>query len=320
MLVPCVYPLRSLFRLIGREHLRNRYAFPSVYGLWGEVYGFRPDVVIFKKSRLPNLIAGVMAALLGSRRLLLKNRPPETGSWPRRFLIFIGILPSVYITTSARRPGALGLGTVNGALYRPYPIELPALSRTRRAHGSPLRLLMVGSYGNARKRLSWLLEASIKAGLDPRTTTLTIVGTGSNTGQLAQHMDALAREAGWGGSFNLLFNIPQNQMSSIYCDHDVFIMTAKDEPFGMVVMEAMAHGLAVVSNDTVGASDCITHEVNGLIYKSSDLDDLVVQVKRLADSPELLEQLGVAAKTTIATQCTPEAFAEMIENHLDAPG
>lgn len=304
----------SLLGLLGGSHARNRYALPSMMGLWRAIRSYDPDVVILKKGRLPNLIAGVMAAVVGSRRVLLTDDPPRTREkWWRALLLRTGILPSVCLSTNARCPGALGMDKVNRAWYRPYPIELPSDARAPRKDGGPLKLLMVGKFRSHRKRLTWLVEAAARAGLDPGSTRLTIVGTGSENGPGPTYLRETAARLGWADSLTLHFNVPQRDMGAIYRDHDVFVMTARDEPFGMVVMEAMAHGLAVISGDSVGASDCITHERNGLIYASDDQDQLVAQLQRLDGSPELLERLGAEARNTIATHCTPEAFADLIE-------
>lgn len=303
-----------LLQTLAGSHIRNRYALPSFLGLWRELRSFQPDLVILKKGRLSNVIASTMAGLLGGKRILLANNPAAVrGKWWRVGLTAVGILPSVRVTTSAHRPGALEEEKVAGAWYRPYPIELPESGRSLRQQGEPLRLLMVGKFNSARKRLDWLLRAAHQAGLEPGSTRLTLVGTGREGGSEVPALRALADSLGWSASLKFHFNVPQAEMGAFYRKHDIFVMTARDEPFGMVVVEAMAHGLAVLSGDTVGASDCITHERNGLVYASDDLDQLAGQLRRLADSPDLLERLGAEARDTIAMQCTPEAFAEFIE-------
>ena len=305
----------SLLRLVGGSHTRNRYAIPSMIEMWSAIRRCEPDVVILKKGRLPNLIAGVMAALVGSRRVLLTNDPPRSREkWWRALLLSTGVLPSVLIATSARCPGALGMDKGNGAWYRPYPIELPSNARKPREHGEPLKLLMVGKFSSERKRLIWLVEAATKAGLDPDTTRLTIVGTGREDGPGPTHLRETAARLGWADALTLHFNVPQGEMSAIYRDHDVFVMTARDEPFGMVVTEAMAHGLAVISSDTVGGSDCITHGKNGFVYSTDDCDELAAYLLQLAGAPELVDRIGADARKTIAEQCSPEAFARLIES------
>ena len=53
------------------------------------------------------------------------------------------------------------------------------------------------------------------------------------------------------------------------------------EPFGQVVIEGMAAGLAVVASDAGGPAEVITHEVDGLLYPPGDVAALAVLLRRL---------------------------------------
>ena len=57
------------------------------------------------------------------------------------------------------------------------------------------------------------------------------------------------------------------------------------EPFGQVVIEGMAAGLAVVASDAGGPAEVITHDVDGLLYPPGDASALAAHLRRLADDP-----------------------------------
>ena len=48
---------------------------------------------------------------------------------------------------------------------------------------------------------------------------------------------------------------------------NIFLHTAKYEPFGLVILEAMASGLPVVTLDGGGNRDIIDHGINGFIFE-----------------------------------------------------
>ena len=74
------------------------------------------------------------------------------------------------------------------------------------------------------------------------------------------------------------------------------------EGWGAVVNEAMNGGCAVVASRNAGASlFLIDHERNGLIYSDDSYDDMLSQVIRLFEEPELIERYGKEAYRTIAT-------------------
>jgi glycosyltransferase involved in cell wall biosynthesis len=69
------------------------------------------------------------------------------------------------------------------------------------------------------------------------------------------------------------------------------------EPFGQVVVEGMASGLAVVASDAGGPAEIITHESDGLLYPPGDVGALEVLLRRLAD-PKFRQRLGDQAERT----------------------
>lgn len=66
------------------------------------------------------------------------------------------------------------------------------------------------------------------------------------------------------------------------------------EPFGGVVVEGMACGLAVVAAAAGGPLEIVTDEVNGLLYPPGDSHALASQLSRLAADPALRDRLGRA--------------------------
>lgn len=321
VLIPYGYLTGTTLRRFVQRRYVNKLAVPSLRGMWRELSAFAPDVVILKKNRMPNFVAGIMARLLGARLVLLTDWPPPSA--PAALALHnlqkrLGILPRNHICTTAFTPGALSRSDIRGAVFRPYPIDLPAPMPKA---GSPdiLNLMMVGKYGSDRKRLDWLVEAAARAGLDPARTRITIVGAGKPTSDNARKVEQTARRLGWDGSVTLLFNQPLVDMPALYAAQDIFVMTAEDEPFGAVVIEAMAQGLPVISNPSVGASDCVVPDETGLIYPAHDLDALAACLRRLADDPALRQRMGQAGRRLLAQSASPDAFARLIEEIADMP-
>jgi glycosyltransferase involved in cell wall biosynthesis len=74
--------------------------------------------------------------------------------------------------------------------------------------------------------------------------------------------------------------------------------STEPEPFGRVIVEAMACGKPVIASAAGGANEIITDGVNALAHPPGDAQALARQIQHLVDSPELRKQLGEAALTT----------------------
>ncbi len=88
------------------------------------------------------------------------------------------------------------------------------------------------------------------------------------------------------------------------------------EPFGVVVLEAMARGTCVIASDLGGPSEIITHEKDGLLVRPNDPEALAQAVLRLARTPALVEELGQAAIQTIRQRFIFEKTVDPVEEYL----
>jgi glycosyltransferase involved in cell wall biosynthesis len=94
------------------------------------------------------------------------------------------------------------------------------------------------------------------------------------------------------------------------------------EPFGQVVIEAMARGCAVVAPAEGGPREVITDDVDGLLVPPRDAGALAEAVLRLVRDEPLRALLGARAAETIkarfTVETTSEAFVEVLEQVLAA--
>jgi glycosyltransferase involved in cell wall biosynthesis len=98
---------------------------------------------------------------------------------------------------------------------------------------------------------------------------------------------------------------------------DVVVHASDNEPFGMVVIEAMALGKPVVSVNRGGPLEIITNGVDGLLVPHGDSGELAEAiVGLLADEPRRLE-MGRRARTR-ASEFSTERFAARIAGAVEA--
>lgn len=90
---------------------------------------------------------------------------------------------------------------------------------------------------------------------------------------------------------------------------DVFVHASDHEPFGIVIVEAMALGKPVVAGASGGPREIITHEQNGLLAPYGDNETLAQRILRYLDNPDFARRMGRAAQKR-AQDFSPEVYAE----------
>ena len=101
-------------------------------------------------------------------------------------------------------------------------------------------------------------------------------------------------------------------MQELYAEHDIFLFPSLIEALPLVIQEAMAAGMPVITTETCGMPDLIQHEVNGLLIPPANAAAIEESILRLAGSVELRRQLGEAARETMK-RYTWERAARQLE-------
>jgi glycosyltransferase involved in cell wall biosynthesis len=89
----------------------------------------------------------------------------------------------------------------------------------------------------------------------------------------------------------------QKDVVPYFAAADAFVFPTRYEPFGMVITEAMAAALPVVTTASAGASEVITPGVDGLVLQDpDDADALALALDDLLADPARRAAMGAAAR------------------------
>ncbi|MDP9339198.1 MAG: glycosyltransferase family 4 protein [Acidobacteriota bacterium] len=90
--------------------------------------------------------------------------------------------------------------------------------------------------------------------------------------------------------------VPRTEMPALYAEHDIFVLPSLVEGMPLVLLEAMASGLAVVTTESSGMTDLVEDGYDGLLTIPGDTPSLLAALNKVSRDPQLRERLGSAAQ------------------------
>ena len=113
----------------------------------------------------------------------------------------------------------------------------------------------------------------------------------------------------------------KEELKEYYQAADLFILPTREDIWGLVINEAMANGLPVITTDRcVAGLELVRDGVNGYIIPVDDVDILVKRIHQIAENSELQMSMKQASLATIS-EWTIENMAkkhiEVLDAHID---
>jgi colanic acid/amylovoran biosynthesis glycosyltransferase len=163
-----------------------------------------------------------------------------------------------------------------------------------------------------KKGFDLLIEAAARLRARGCPVRVRIAGGGPESDRLA----ARVREFGLAGSVELLGDQNNAAVRDLLREADVFVLPCRVSGDGdrdgipVVLMEAMAAGLCVVSGDLPALRELVAHQRTGLLVSPGDLDMLVVNIEHLLKEPAQRAELSAAGRRRVE-----EEFSTRVNNH-----
>ncbi len=173
--------------------------------------------------------------------------------------------------------------------------EFENLAVRRGAEGE-VTVLFVGRCYSRQKGLEYLVRA-VEHLPSRQKVHLKIVGEdwGGVTG-----LRALARALGIEDQITFTGPLPRADVIRAYGSADIFVLPSLFEPFGIVLLEAMAAGLPIVASRVGGIPEVVQDGATGLLVRPGDSRVLAEAIGRLISDPSLRSQMGEAGRLRAA--------------------
>ncbi len=162
----------------------------------------------------------------------------------------------------------------------------PAARRTNREPGDLRRVLFLGNLSE-RKGLSDLLQAMAMPALRNLPMELVVAGGGD-----VAAYEAKARNLGVAGKVRFAGWCGQQQVADLMAQTDVLVLPSYDEGLPLVILEALAHGVAVVCTPVGEIPAVLTDGVTASFVDPGDVPGIADGLRHVLAEPELLQALG----------------------------
>lgn len=219
-----------------------------------------------------------------------------------RFLI----VPSPYTLDVARKlyPG-------KRIFYIPIPFENRFETSDDEVEG---RLLFVGTV-ERRKGLHYLIRALADVKKRVPSVHLDIVGKIVDNSYYRKLVDDITRHQ-LQTAVSFRGRVSDEALDELYRKAEVFVFPSLLEGYGMVLIEAMSHGLPVVAFDNSAMPYTIQHGVNGLLAKNRDAEALAGCIREIVGNLELRQKLQQGMRTTIGSLKTQSDFEKAVSKMI----
>lgn len=131
-------------------------------------------------------------------------------------------------------------------------------------------------------------------------------------GKLLKDIVQLAKDNSVNDVVNFCGNHHNETILEAMRHHQIFLFTSdRNEGWGAVANESMSNGCALVGSDLIGSVPFLVEDnINGLIYRGTDIDSLTERIKYLFDNPLVLERIRRNAIKTMQDVWSPKIAAE----------
>jgi len=323
---PFIIGYSSIFRFlekrtrIGSDYIRMVIGWPPLVQVWKEMRSFKPDLVIVRNYGLVQAIILTLGNILGADGILQEQHPKYKKKISRTKLIIDKTYQLVFgkplvKVTPIKGNDETGKTTRN-VYYVPFAIDLeqyePFGEKTY-FEGGHVNIISVGRFSSKRKNIIGLLK-SINKITDEYNVHLTLVGLiDDEDNQHYQEILNYINKNDLNKVVTIKTNMDYQELQEEYKKHDLSVLPAFNEPFGMAGLESMAAGLPLICSNQAGVSSSVEHGHNGYLFTEGSNQDLTKKIELAVQDRDNLIKMSKNTVEVIKRDHLPETYCDRLE-------
>ena len=160
------------------------------------------------------------------------------------------------------------------------------------------------------KNIDLLIRALSK--LKNKNVKLKIVGDGEEK----ENLKLLADELKVADRVEIFSGLSDSEVANLFAKAKIFVLCSKEEPFGMVPVEAMASGTMAIADNSGGPKEIIDDNINGLLINDMDDQKLAKEIDCLFSNEKEIEKLSSKARAKAVETFAWELSAKKLMESL----
>lgn len=290
----------------------------------GYLLKFKPDVIFSNSFGLWTLI-GLLFKPLGRWRVVIAYEGSSPGvdylnSPVRLALRRMMVKISDACITNSHNGQKYLVETLNAQKDRVFvhPYEVPCIASLLgniSSDSEPIiafqkpSFLFVGSL-SPRKGLLQLLEACVVLNQEGfRDYSVIIIGDGVQK----ELLEDFSRNNGLTNNIHWIGKLNYGQLGQYFHQADAFILPTLEDTWGVVVLEAMAFGKAILCSEKAGASELVIEGHNGYCFDPYNSQQVANIMKQLIENQNLSESMGKKSKE-LMEHYSPASAAQFLSD------
>jgi len=323
---PLFYYYDKRYNPVVAENKKLNTYIPSLRKTILQIKAYSPDIVIIRDFKKGNAVVAIACKMLGIKKVIMYVQDPLYGGDYRghyiRNVFRKFFFPSVVFTPVLRKGNNRSTTKLSDAYDAPkyfVPLVFPASKKKRDFYCKDgiIHILDIGKYRDYKNH--FFLVDAIECLKDVSKIKVTIVGQVSNSAE-EDYYDKLQnyiKAKKLNNVITLCKDVSYNEMDLLYREHDVLVLCSKNETAGMVILEAMAHGLFVLSSIYCGLGSYLDEYDCGLLFPINTPCKLAAQIEKCVETPSVIREMGKKSQSVVAEKFSFESYLRELSKMVE---
>jgi glycosyltransferase involved in cell wall biosynthesis len=136
--------------------------------------------------------------------------------------------------------------------------------------------------------------------------TLKIVGEGDQKKSLLQYIKKNRLE----NKINMLGNVSEEELLKLYSESFLTINIPNNEPFGLITLESLAHGVPIILSKDSGSAEILSHRKSGILITPNNESEIFNEILSLTKNKHDYIRISESGKKLIKENYTIKKFTK----------